>query len=285
MRSVLLAFGLAGALVASLFGCSLLVSTDDLTAGGASAADGAPSTDGASNDAAIDAVASDSSSTDGGAGEAGDGALPRFCARAPHAFCEDFDDPGFVLPGRWEIGTNGGGKVTLDTVSFSSGPRACNFDVPKTSLDSAATLFLDTKINVARGVLSFDAQIPVPPSDNYNLFDLEFPSTGAGTATTYDLDLLVTPNDLRYFEQSNSLFNEWLFHTGMPAGWHHYEVTFDLVKHTSSVAFDGVNSSGVNAINSGFAPGNLSLGVGIGYARPNAGHTSILVDNVTLDVP
>ncbi|MDB4997809.1 MAG: hypothetical protein JWM74_5241, partial [Myxococcaceae bacterium] len=261
-------------------------STDDLMAG-ASTNDGAPSGDGApgSDGASADALAlADAAPIDGGnvADATDDGATTPFCKRATHAFCEDFDDPSFVLPGRWQVGMKAGGTVTADSTTYSSAPRAGNFSLPSTAAESAATLYIGTNITVSRGVVSFDAKVSGPPNDNYNLFDIELPA--ATGSATYDLNMLVTPTDLRYFEQSGSLFTEWPIRNGVPSGWHHYAIAFDLINHTSSVSLDG-NSGTANPLSTGFVPGKLGLGVGIGYARASTGPTTIWVDNVTLDVP
>ncbi len=279
MRSVLLAFGITGGFVACLFGCSLLVSTDDLTAESRPPAEGGTNGDASALD---DSAATDGDGDGDGhvleAGEAGG----RFCTRAAHVFCEDFDDPSFVFPGRWRVVEKAGGTAVPSTTDFVSSPRAMSFTVPNSSGNAAAGLDLDTNIVTGQGVFALDAKFEAAPNDNYNFCDVTFPA--ATGSSSWTLNLLVTPKDLHYFEQSGSFFREWVFRPSVPAGWHHYALTFDLVAHTSSIAYDGVMSA-VNTIDTGFVPGKVSLGVGIGFARAGAGPTTVLVDNVTLDVP
>src|SRR5688572_10340801 len=56
------------------------------------------------------------------------GPRPSPCLAA-HEFCDDFDAPSLVLPGKWEDMRQAAGPVTLDTVQFLSAPRSLKVEL------------------------------------------------------------------------------------------------------------------------------------------------------------
>jgi hypothetical protein len=148
-------------LTLALFGCSLIVSTSDLST---DAEDLGPDAEGDR----IDTIP-DGGGADGSDGASSDApvtvdAASRFCAQQTPTptFCEDFDDDADFA--RWKPKPENvdGGAIGLDTMLFESGPRSLRAALPVVGgnlervlvgpvLAASPTVHVEASINVSAG--------------------------------------------------------------------------------------------------------------------------------------
>lgn len=228
--------------LASVIGCSLFNDPDRLR----TCEPDCEPTDASTRDQSVnDTGAPSPDSSAEGSSDGGDGG-PFRCSAAPHAICDDFEDPG-PLGSRWtKVDTSGGGALALTTDASVSPSHALASSVPDTASGASAALRFDLTRKVDGAHCELDLQLRRVESGTSGpqVLVLEFDDT-TGALTKYLLRLVVGPTTavIREEHEPGTITTSALPGVGL-AKWVHIAVDASFTATGTGslhVVFDGVN--------------------------------------------
>lgn len=265
-------------LALGLGACSLAISVDGLTGGGADAGIGAPDGSTSSDAGPVDAAAADRSSPDGGPfGDADTGPVSP-CA-STHAFCTDFEEPD--PRAKWDD------VSSLPHCAVRSGVLECTSVAGQTD-----PVIWRRGVSLPKGAgfrVDFDLAITAPTAQGFEIDPFTIDTSG-GPSTSVFLALPVYGTQV-IWEYNKKLPDGGTEYPGVAlpvdraGGWHHYTMTFQVANGatgaTSSVAIDGA-LVGAHAIALPGAMPSTTIRVGLAYlsAAPVA---TFRMDNLVVD--
>lgn len=235
-------------------------------------------------------------SRDAAVTEAGDGGdAGRWCdslSPAP-SFCDDFDDDGGPFA-RW---TNqflrAGGTVSRDPGDFRSPPNALLAVSPPTATASAANLHRDVTTTVSTLHVAYDMKIDARDTAagyaevnyiDFSTADVPF----AFYLRVYDDPNSTSTATIEAYPPDGGVLNHDLPLLGAPRfdTWTRVGVDIDLASatRTMTVTIDGATAAQQTLEPDLYAPGPVSVHVGIGYTgSPSTTDWRIRYDDVTID--
>ena len=249
-----------------------------------------PSLDGLSGDQkdaaqpdAADAAKADAPVEGGDAGRWCDSLSP-----AP-MFCDDFDDQGPLT--RWtDSYVRAGATIARDGTAFQSAPNALFAISPPANGPSSAYVHLDTSSAKGKVHVAYDMRIDARDT-SIGYAEINYIVIGAAIPLDFYMRVFNDPNSISTITSEANVDGGVLAHDVALAGaprfdvWTHVTVDIDVATaHAMTVTIDG-QTAAVQPLESNlYAPGPMSVRVGIGYTgSPTTSDWRVRYDDTTID--
>ena len=242
--------------------------------------------------ATADATSEAGSAADGAVAEESGTTRSRFCAGADASFCDDFDDPGRVVPHAGWAEVDGGSLLALDDTLARSAPHALTLKSPAipigTRLRSVLVIDVPASDPLPKSItVAFDMNVSlIAATQNGYLMPLRLHFTGTDTAVGFTIKGTGSGYlESRPFDDAGAYASSQ-FGGGpplSPSTWQHVVFVLDRESRAMTLTFDGQGGSRFLLAETTLG-GPVRVELGAPLLVGDATQWKVSFDNVTLDV-
>jgi hypothetical protein len=216
-----------------------------------------------------------------------DGAVPSPCLSA-HKFCDDFDAPNLVLPGKWDAKREAAGPLGLDTTAFASAPRSLRVSVIAGSgkRDSYVEVGFATAAKSLE--LAYDLRIGAFSSDAYEEIDFGLLTFEPNPLGIQDQGVtIIQYRDRAVFEYFRHLdagsYESEELPIALPKDkWQHVAMKIDFTTNpVATLRLDGKPVASLPLKTATLK--SIHTQVGVNYTNDVSFSATVNIDNVTID--